>query len=121
MRNYNPDHIFENSPKDITGDTSYTINKGDTIALCLRHKNSDKKYRIDELNTLMFVDLHELSHIATTAEDHPPEFWRTFKFVLEEAEEIGIYEIVDYSRAPVRYCGIEITSSPLFDRSLSAI
>lgn len=126
LRNYNPDHIFENSPKDITGDTSYTINKGTTIALCLRNKNpvtegSKKLYKLDELNTLMFVDLHELSHIATVEEDHPPEFWSTFKFVLQEAVEIGIYTPIDYSQAPVQYCGIKITNSPLFDHGLTPI
>jgi hypothetical protein len=126
LRNYNPDRIFENSPKDITGDTSYTINKGTTIALCLRHKNpvneSGKKlYKLDELNTLMFVDLHELSHVATLEEDHPLSFWRTFKFILEEAVEIGIYTPVNYSIAPVHYCGIDVSSSPLFDTRLSSI
>lgn len=126
LKNYNPDHVFENSPKDITGDTSYTINKGVTIALCLRHKNpvtegGKKLYKLDDLNTLMFVDLHELSHIATVEEDHPPEFWSTFKFILQEAVEIGIYTPVNYSRNPVKYCGIDITSSPLFDMNLEPI
>lgn len=126
LKNYNPEHVFENSPKDITGDTSYTINKGATIALCLRHKNpvtegGKKLYKLDDLNTLMFVDLHELSHVATVAEDHPIEFWQTFKFVLQEAVEIGIYTPVNYAHGPVNYCGIDITNSPLFDMNLEPI
>ena len=126
LQKYNPDHIYENSPKDITGDTSYTINKGATIAFCLRHKNpviegGKKLYKLDDLNTLMFVDLHELAHIATTAEDHPREFWQMFKFILMEAAEIGIYDPVDYSVAPVKYCGINITNSPYYDLSLQSV
>jgi hypothetical protein len=126
LKNYNPDNIFENSPRDISGDTSYTINKGKTLALCLRERDPTKsgrrdKYDLHDLNTLMFVDLHELSHIAAVVEDHPKEFWSTFKFVLEEAVQIGIYEAIDYSRHPAYYCGIDIVSNPLFDPSVESI
>lgn len=126
LKNYNPDNIFENSPRDLSGDTSYTINKGKTLALCLRERDPTKSgkkdtYDLHDLNTLMFVDLHELSHIAAVVDDHPPEFWSTFKFVLEEAVQIGIYDPVDYAEHPTYYCGISIVSSPLFDPTVESI
>lgn len=114
LAKYNPDSIRENSPLDPFGDTSYTINKGETLALCLRSK---KGQDIHKMNTLMFVVYHELAHIGTNPEKdaHSPKFWSTFRFILEEAAEIGAYTPVDYSARPAEYCGIKIWNSPLFD------
>ena len=71
---------------------------------------------IDE-NTLTFVALHELSHIASKSIGHTEEFWSNFKFILHEAEEIGIYKVVDYSKNNVQYCGMKITSNPYFRKN----
>ena len=38
-----------------------------------------------ELNTLVFVGIHELSHIASVTKGHGDEFWDNFKFLLENA------------------------------------
>ncbi len=117
LKKYNPDSIRENSPLDPLGDTSYTINKGETLALCLRSK---KGQGIHDINTLMFVTFHELSHIGTRpeSEPHSPKFWSTFRFVLEEAVLMGLYEPVDYTLHSTEYCGLKIQHSPLFDRSV---
>lgn len=114
LKKYNPDSIRENSPLDPMGDTSYTINKGETLALCLRSK---KGQNIHDLNTLMFVTYHELAHIGTKPErePHSAKFWSTFRFVLEEATAMGLYTPVDYTLLPAEYCGLKIQHSPLFD------
>ena len=87
--------------------TSYTINKGDTMVLCLR--------RIDgglvDLNTLMYVAIHELAHIYSSSLHHSQEFWQNMAFLLTEANKIGIYQKVNYAKNPVRYCGLTIKSS----------
>lgn len=104
--NFKPDNIKEGL--ETPGTTSYSINKGEQIVLCLRTNN-----KLVDINTMMFVVLHELSHIATTEIGHTPLFWENFKWILEESINIGIYTKVDYSKNSLEYCGMDITSSPL--------
>lgn len=88
--------------------TSYSINKGEQIVLCLR--NEDK---LMDINTMMFVILHELGHVITIDIGHTPNFWENFRWLLEESINIGIYSKQDFDKKPVEYCGMNITSSPL--------
>lgn len=123
---YNPDNLAENSPRDPEGDTSYTIDKGAILALCLREKNPARSgdsaaHDIHDLETLTFVTLHELTHIAIEDVDHPPRFWRAFKFILEDAMEAGLIRGIDYGRHPTVYCGMDIDYNPLYDASLTPI
>jgi hypothetical protein len=104
--NYKPDRLSEGV--DTPGYTSYSINKGEKIVLCLR--NHDK---LMDINTMMFVVLHEYAHLATESIGHTEEFWDNFKWILEEAINIGIYTRQDFKNKNVDYCGIKITSSPL--------
>ena len=69
---------------------------------------------IDE-HTLMFVAIHELSHIATKSIGHKTEFWENFKFLLEQAKAAGIHTPRDYKKEPQKYCGITIRDSPAYD------
>jgi hypothetical protein len=115
LMRYNPDNIVENSPKDKT-DTSFTLNKGSTIALCLREK--DPTTHLHDINTLVFVTIHELAHIAIDDNEHPPKFWKMFKFLLQEAELGGVYKSQDYEKYPVHYCGMDVNYNPLFDNEL---
>lgn len=101
----------ENSLKEGVDDpryTSYSINKGEEIVLCLRHNN-----KLMDLNTMMFVVLHELSHLASESIGHTDEFWKNFRWILEESINIGIYKYQEFNKEPVEYCGMSITSSPL--------
>lgn len=107
--NFNPDAIKET---DITDSgTSYSINKGSEMSLCIRDKN-DKDYKIHELNLIMFVVLHELAHIMSKSYGHNEEFGDNFVFLLEEANQAGVYSNEDYSSSNRDYCGIKITSNP---------
>ena len=72
-------------------------------------------YLID-LNTLTYVAIHELSHIASKSVGHNDEFWDNFKFLLIEAEKINIYTPVDYKKKPVKYCGSTIHDNPYYDK-----
>ena len=109
MIKYNSENISESEPN--TNYTSYSVNKGEKIVLCVRSKTSDQK--LVKLNTLMFVALHELAHVISVTIGHNEEFWTNFKFLLEEAIEIGIYTKQDFKNKPERYCGTDITESPL--------
>ncbi len=104
--NFNPDKLKEGI--DNPEYTSYSINKGEQIVLCLRTKN-----KLMDINTMMFVVLHEIAHIATISIGHTTEFWDNFKWILEESINIGIYVKQDFDKKPVEYCGMKITDSPL--------
>lgn len=95
--------------------TAYSENKGEKIAMCLNKSKKQEDKRLIDPNTLCFVALHELSHVGTESEGHKPEFWNNFKFILQEAEKIGIYEPIDYKKKPMSYCGDFLTDNPLFD------
>lgn len=114
LKNYNFEKIFENDPKT-SKDTSYTIDKGEKMYFCIRNK---KDHKLIDDDTVLFVALHEISHIGNSTWGHDRSFWRTFKFVLKEAEAAGIYTPVDYARRPITYCGLFVDYNPYFDGSL---
>lgn len=106
VANFDPDNISEGSAE--SGYTSYSINKGEKIILCIRQKDSNK---LVDKNILMYVTIHELAHLMTEKVGHTDEFWNNFKFILQEAVSQGLYKKIDYEKEPVKYCGIKITSS----------
>lgn len=105
---FNPEYITENIPGSIY--VAYSVNKGEELSICIREKDTEKF--IDN-NTILFVAIHELSHIMTDETGHTPLFWDNMKFLLEKASSLGIYQVEDYSSSPVMYCGMEINSTPL--------
>ncbi len=114
INRFNPNSISETSKGSKY--TSYSVNKGEKIVLCLRAR--DDTERLIDKNTLMFVSLHEIAHIMTKSIGHQKEFWQNFKFLLKHAIGLGLYKHVDYNNNPKRYCGIMITDTPLNDNSL---
>lgn len=109
--NFNPKKISETLPTSEL--TAYSENKGEKIAFCL-NKTKNGTTLID-LNTLTFVAIHELSHLMTSSVGHKQDFWKNFKFLLENAKEIKIYNPVDYKKDNQSYCGMTITDNPLYD------
>lgn len=103
--NFNKNDITEGSPD--SGYTSYSINKS-SIVLCLRQKDSNE---FANKNVVRYVLYHELAHLMTASIGHTKEFWDNFKFLLQEAIAIGVYEKQDFNNNPQPYCGIRITSS----------
>lgn len=110
-RKYNPRKITETLPTSEL--TAYSENKGEKMAFCL-NKTKNTGTLIDE-NTLIFVGIHELAHTMTKSIGHKQEFWKNFKFLLENAVKIGIYEPVDYKKKKQSYCGMTITDNPYYD------
>ena len=111
VKNFNPQRVSETLPT--SSYTAYSENKGEKLAFCTTTTKKGTKL-IDE-NTITFVAIHELSHIATKSIGHTPEFWHNFKFLLQNAKKIGIYHPVDYKSNPKVYCGMKITDNPLYD------
>ena len=111
VQGYNPKKISETLPTSEL--TAFSENKGEKLAFCLNKSKNGTK--LIDINTLTFVALHELSHIATKSVGHNQEFWQNFKWVLENAKEAGIYSPVDYKKYPEEYCGMTINDNPYYD------
>lgn len=94
--------------------TSYSVNKGEAVHLCLRQRQGPDESLVDE-NVMTFVALHEMAHICTESVGHGPDFWNNFAWLLKEAESSGIYKYQDFTAHPVSYCGLYITDSPRYD------
>tara|TARA_B100001093_G_scaffold354108_1_gene338601 strand:- start:5775 stop:6365 length:591 start_codon:yes stop_codon:yes gene_type:complete len=111
VKGYNPQKIYETLPTSEY--TAYSENKGEKLAFCLdTEKNSGV---LIDINTLTYVALHELSHVASKSIGHTDEFWENFKFLITEAKKINLYNPVDYKKEPARYCGMNITDNPYYD------
>lgn len=57
------------------------------------------------LNQIIYVVLHELTHKLTQSWNHTPIFWKNFEVVLKEAIAQGVYSPDDFSRSPWTHCG----------------
>lgn len=108
---FKPKKIYEILPTSKY--TAYSENKGEKLAFCVTKKKHGNSL-IDE-NTLTFVALHELSHIATKSVGHTSEFWNNFKFILKEAAQKNLYNPINYKENPTSYCSMKITDNPYYD------
>ena len=109
VKKYNPEKISESMPN--TNYTSYSVNKGEKIVFCIRTKT--EKQELININTIMFVAIHELAHVMTKSIGHTEEFWNNMRFLLKKGIYLKLYIKHDYKKKPVPYCGTEITDSPL--------
>tara|TARA_Y100000389_G_C17335028_1_gene450175 strand:+ start:394 stop:987 length:594 start_codon:yes stop_codon:yes gene_type:complete len=108
VSNFNPDNITESDENSKY--TSYSVNKGEKMVFCIRTRDENNK--LESLNTMMFVALHELAHTMTKSIGHTEEFWNNFRIILRNARKLGLYKRVDYNKSPVSYCGTMITDDP---------
>lgn len=111
VRNFDPNQISESSSDSKY--TSYSVNKGEKIVFCVRQR--DEKNQLVDLNTMMFVAIHELAHIMTVSIGHTTEFWDNMRFILDQAmsDEVRLYQYEAYHNSPTPYCGTMITDTPL--------
>ena len=118
-QNFKPDpsRISESTPD--AEHTSYSVNKGESVHLCLRQRQGNNESLVKE-NVMTFVALHEMSHMITPTVGHGPDFWNNFGWLLKIAEDQGIYAYEDFSAHPVSYCGVKITDSPKYDSKKDA-
>jgi hypothetical protein len=105
---FNPSNTQENV---FNIDTTYTLNKGSSMQFCMGPRDSDLV--LYDINTMMYVAVHELAHIASVSVGHTDEFKTNFKILLNKAIDIGVYNYIDYSKQPIDYCGINLTTSIL--------
>jgi predicted metal-dependent hydrolase len=109
IKKYNPEALSEGTENN--NYTSYSVNKGEKIVFCLRMR--DEKNNLVDENTLTYVAVHELAHVATKEIGHVPVFWENFKWMLSVAKDKGIYNYVNYKEKPQPYCGLLISNNIL--------
>ncbi len=109
IKRFNPENIHEKS-LSVSG-TSYTVDKR-YMYLCLREKNSMKHH---DVNTLMYVAIHEMAHVMSIDYGHGEEFANNFKWLLEQSVSAGVYKPVNYYTSPQPFCGLIINDNPLFN------
>jgi len=88
--------------------TSYSVNKGEQIVFCLRSKTTAE---LHDYNLVMYVALHEISHVACPSYGHGDEFKKVFAFITQVAVSMNLYTKIDFANSPVMYCGISIADS----------
>ena len=98
--------IYENDPNSEL--TSFSVNKGEEVAFCLKSKRTG---HLHQINLLMYVAIHEMAHIACPEIGHGELFKKIFKFLTLTAIDINLYTIDDYAKEPVEYCGMVLSSS----------
>lgn len=86
---------------------AYTINKGAEMRLCVRNGQ-----QTENMNTSMFVVLHELGHMMSVSYGHNDEFKENFSYIVHLASALGIYKPEDFENNPVDYCGTTINTTP---------
>ena len=107
-KNFNNErtYIYENIPESDL--TSYTINKGEELGICLKSKVTGNFH---DINLLMYVAIHEMAHMACPEIGHDDLFKKIFFFLTEEAIDMGLYIKVDYQINNMEYCGMVLSSS----------
>jgi hypothetical protein len=101
--------IFVESTSD-SSYTSYSVNKGEQVVFCLRTKITGNE--LHDYNLVMYVVLHELTHVMDPFyDDHKEPFRTIFAFITNEAIKLGMYKKIDFGSKPETYCGMEITES----------
>lgn len=109
-KRYSPNSLSETSNE--IEYTSYTVNKGEKVSICLKCRDCSKE-TFEPENLLMFVVIHELAHIANNEEGHGEKFQRIFKLLLKKSIECDVWEYKDYSANPMKYCGLTVNSTPI--------
>ena len=98
--------IYETDPTSNL--TSYSVNKGEELSLCLKDKTTNNLY---DLNLLTYVAIHEMSHFACPEIGHGLLFQKIFNKFILIAIDIGLYIKEDYNKNPINYCGLLLNSS----------
>ena len=106
---------YQNTDLTETMGQTETINKTegyfDKIYIKLR-KNDGTFY---DFNTIMFVILHEFTHVSIPGfrdSNHNEAFWKANGQMLRDAREIGAISLVDYAKWPEEYDGLVIKNNP---------
>lgn len=82
-------------------------NKGEKFISYLANKKTDNLY---DINLIMYVLLHELTHIINSTYGHEKNFKTIFKELVDNAIKIKIYKYKNYKESPQEYCEMELNT-----------
>lgn len=100
---------FKETPKS-SNYTSYSVNKGEELFLCIRSKKTNE---IHDINDLLYVAIHEIAHIGCPEIGHTNLFFKINLYLLKKAVEFNLYKYDNYNSNPKEYCGINLNNSLL--------
>lgn len=115
LSHLNLDAIAES--EENVGHVAYTVNKGEAIHFCVQkpqENNNDNPLSREletNMNTLMYVAIHEIAHVVTKSTGHTEEFWQNQARLLRMAQKVGVYKNVDYRINPTSYCGVRLETT----------
>lgn len=81
-----------------SGTVGLNVNKGYEIYICLSND-------MEDIESAMYVFLHELAHMTVSEYDHSTEFWKNFKDLRHLAETMGVFKP---STNKKEYCGDKV-------------
>ena len=111
VANYNSDSIIEGDPLNADNFTSYSINKGQNLVICLR---SRKNLELHNFTLICFVVAHELAHLASASVGHNKEFYTNFKMILSHAIKNNLFDENYFdNNVNAEYCGMAMGSNPV--------
>jgi len=84
----------------------FTINKGH-INLCVINIKTGK---LNDIQDVMFVLLHELAHTMSVSYGHGEEFKKNFDILVKTAVKEQLWEPKDYSKQNTDICGVTVTN-----------
>jgi len=90
--------------------TSYSVNKGEELYLCIRSKKTNE---IHDINDLLYVAIHEIAHIGCPEIGHTELFFKINLYLLKKAVEFNLYKYDNYNNKPREYCGINLNNTLL--------
>lgn len=109
IKNKIDDVLIKETPAN-SSYTSYSVNKGDELYLCIRSKNTNK---IHNINDLLYVAIHEIAHIGCPEIGHTDLFFKINLYLLKKAVEFNLYKYDNYNNKPREYCGINLNNTLL--------
>lgn len=100
---------------------AFTENKT-SVHVCLDSSDSSDSFDVSntnkrKINALVYIILHELAHVATdlNEETHGPQFYERFAKITRAAQRDGLYQLDDYAKRPLNYCGRTLKHQVLSD------
>lgn len=93
----NSNSIFTGTTHEVDGAGS-NVNKGYEIYICLDG---------DDVNSAMYVVIHELAHMSVAEYDHSSKFWENFRDLKAICQTLGVYSPADQKP----YCGQTVHTS----------
>jgi hypothetical protein len=101
--------VIKETPKT-SSYTSYSVNKGEELFLCIRSKKTNE---IHDINDLLYVAIHEIAHIGCPEIGHTNLFFKINLYLLKKAVEFNLYKYDNYNNKPKEYCGINLNNTLL--------